>query len=219
MAEKLLAKIYAWVLIEKKSLVFDLHNIRNIYIYIPISHNIKMMNRWSKWHIGDHLTVQSSDGKTMDPGIHGCHLRCTTNPKDFFMTHYKNCTGMIWAKGIDLASKFPGSHSNHASVRCAETNPYNGRPTSQLTGLKHSTTKVPDTTGHLQWATPWEAGAKCDPQWSRRQLDLFQREHPWDVLEQVRYKYVCVTFMRVQPNRHKTSLATTKRGISKMQLE
>lgn len=33
MAEKLLAKIYARVLIEKKSLVFDLHNIRNIYTY------------------------------------------------------------------------------------------------------------------------------------------------------------------------------------------
>uniref|UniRef100_A0A673H5R2 Signal transducing adapter molecule 2-like n=1 Tax=Sinocyclocheilus rhinocerous TaxID=307959 RepID=A0A673H5R2_9TELE len=44
---------------------------------------------------------------------------------------------------LDLASKFPRSQSNRASVGCAEqTSPIHGGPTSQLTGLKGSSRKV-----------------------------------------------------------------------------
>ena len=72
--------------------------------------------------------------------------------------------GMVWGaqqQGVDLASKFPRSQSNRASVGCAgQTSPIHGAPTSQLTGLKGSATNtlVPDTTAHLQGSSgvmPW----------------------------------------------------------------
>ncbi|KAK3534682.1 hypothetical protein QTP86_020344 [Hemibagrus guttatus] len=54
---------------------------------------------------------------------------------------------------VDLASKFPRSQSNPASVGCAgQKSLIHGGPTSQLTGLKGSAANilVPDTTAHLQ---------------------------------------------------------------------
>ena len=62
-------------------------------------------------------------------------------------------SGMVWVTsqrvlGVALASKFPRSQANWASVGCAGK----ASPTSQLTGLKGSAANVlvPDTRGHLQ---------------------------------------------------------------------
>lgn len=58
---------------------------------------------------------------------------------------------------VDLASIFPRSQSNRASVGCAEqTSPIHGGPSLKLTGLKRSAANVslPDTTAYLQRSVP-----------------------------------------------------------------
>lgn len=58
-----------------------------------------------------------------------------------------------WVWGVDLASRFPRSQSNQASVECAaQTSPTQGCPTSQLTRPKGFVAYilVPVTAAHLQ---------------------------------------------------------------------
>ncbi|MBN3305358.1 IRF3 factor, partial [Amia calva] len=80
-------------------------------------------------------------------------------PKESGVLFFKPVT-----RGVDLASKFPRSQSNRASVGCAgQTSPIHGGPTSQLTGLKGSAVNVlvPDTTAHLQRCSGVHASTVC----------------------------------------------------------